>query len=111
MTRGRLATTIRTLRVRENSTITPKVVVGRCMSKVARWDEWYEEKDDVQLPKNDVHGKDKVYEEHEESCWIPDPRTGIYYPKGHEWVMKDVPVGAARLAYTYWLRNSDNHGV
>ena len=24
------------------------------------------------------------------ACWIPHPRTGIYFPKGHEWVMDDV---------------------
>lgn len=37
--------------------------------------------------------------------WVPDPRTGIYYPKGHEKVMEDVPNGAASLPSTYWLRS------
>ncbi|KAG4918870.1 hypothetical protein JHK85_057151 [Glycine max] len=39
--------------------------------------------------------------------WIPHPRTGIYFPKGHEWVMDDVPEDAARLNQTYWFRNVD----
>lgn len=42
------------------------------------------------------------------SSWVPDPRTGIYIPKGHEWVMDDVPKGAASLNnQTFWLRNED----
>ncbi|XP_020210464.1 uncharacterized protein LOC109795389 isoform X1 [Cajanus cajan] len=39
--------------------------------------------------------------------WVPHPRTGIYFPKGHEWVMEDVPADAARLNQTYWFRNVD----
>ncbi|OMO73936.1 hypothetical protein CCACVL1_17064 [Corchorus capsularis] len=38
------------------------------------------------------------------SCWVPHPKSGIYFPKGHEWVMKDVPDGAASLGQTFWLR-------
>ncbi|KAF5775804.1 hypothetical protein HanXRQr2_Chr13g0616151 [Helianthus annuus] len=45
--------------------------------------------------------------EHDEGCWIPHPHTGIHYSKGHEWVMKDVPDGAATFDYSYWLRNGD----
>ncbi|GAV71850.1 LEA_3 domain-containing protein [Cephalotus follicularis] len=41
------------------------------------------------------------------TSWIPDPRTGIYFPKGHEWVLKDVPASAASFNETYWLRNVD----
>ncbi|KAM5549548.1 hypothetical protein ABKV19_000798 [Rosa sericea] len=42
------------------------------------------------------------------SSWVPDPRTGIYFPKGHERVMDDVPKGAASLNnQTFWLRNVD----
>ncbi|XP_062109792.1 uncharacterized protein LOC133821630 [Humulus lupulus] len=25
------------------------------------------------------------------NLWVPDVRTGIYYPKGHEKVMEDIP--------------------
>ncbi|KAJ4820147.1 F-box/RNI superfamily protein [Rhynchospora pubera] len=39
--------------------------------------------------------------------WIPHPRTGIYYPEGHEWVMEDVPNGASSFAVNYWLRSSE----
>ncbi|KAF5448246.1 hypothetical protein F2P56_028800 [Juglans regia] len=41
--------------------------------------------------------------------WVPHPRTGIYFPKGHESVMEDVPEGAASLNQfqTYWMRNVD----
>ncbi|KAK2651809.1 hypothetical protein Ddye_011665 [Dipteronia dyeriana] len=28
--------------------------------------------------------------------WVPDDRTGIYYPKGHEKVIEDVPIGATK---------------
>ncbi|KAF7811060.1 Late embryogenesis abundant protein [Senna tora] len=41
------------------------------------------------------------------SCWIPHPKTGIYFPKGHEWVMNDVPEGAATFTQTCWFRNDD----
>ncbi|KAK7280280.1 hypothetical protein RJT34_25342 [Clitoria ternatea] len=40
-------------------------------------------------------------------CWVPHPRTGIYFPKGHDWVMDDVPEDAARLSQTHWFRNID----
>uniref|UniRef100_A0A7N0VBD9 Uncharacterized protein n=1 Tax=Kalanchoe fedtschenkoi TaxID=63787 RepID=A0A7N0VBD9_KALFE len=41
------------------------------------------------------------------SNWVPHPRTGIYFPKGHEWVMEGVPDGAATFEghEPYWLRN------
>ncbi|KAI3815276.1 hypothetical protein L1987_14938 [Smallanthus sonchifolius] len=108
MTRGGLATTIKTLFRRRSNIITPKGVVIRCMNKVARWDECYDDEHEVQSFEHKVHPQDKKYKEHEESCWIPHSRTGIYYPKGHEWVMKDVPDGAARFDYTYWFRNGDD---
>ncbi|KAJ7967548.1 putative Late embryogenesis abundant protein Lea5 [Quillaja saponaria] len=37
--------------------------------------------------------------------WIPDRRTGIYYPKGHEHVLDDVPAGGASFSETYWFRS------
>ncbi|XP_031257876.1 uncharacterized protein LOC116115890 [Pistacia vera] len=30
------------------------------------------------------------------NCWVPHEKTGIYYPKGHEKVLEDVPPEAAR---------------
>ncbi|KAF5176550.1 glutamate racemase [Thalictrum thalictroides] len=41
------------------------------------------------------------------SSWVPHPHTGIYYPKGKEQVMKDVPKGAASFQQTYWLRSEE----
>ncbi|CAI9113798.1 OLC1v1014478C1 [Oldenlandia corymbosa var. corymbosa] len=32
----------------------------------------------------------------EGSWWVPDDRTGIFYPKGQEKVMENVPTGAAK---------------
>ncbi|MQL82371.1 hypothetical protein Taro_014856, partial [Colocasia esculenta] len=43
----------------------------------------------------------------ERSLWVPHARIDIYYPKGHEWVMEDVPDGAATFQQTYWLRNQE----
>ncbi|XP_010647938.1 uncharacterized protein LOC132252511 isoform X2 [Vitis vinifera] len=41
------------------------------------------------------------------SSWVPHPRTGIYFPKGHDHMMDDVPDGAACFGQTYWLRTVD----
>ncbi|PSS02656.1 CRS2-associated factor 2 like [Actinidia chinensis var. chinensis] len=41
------------------------------------------------------------------SCWVPHPRTGIYFPLGHDRVMDDVPDGAASFDQTYWMRTVD----
>ncbi|KAK3219143.1 hypothetical protein Dsin_013113 [Dipteronia sinensis] len=39
--------------------------------------------------------------------WVPDDRTGIYYPKGHEKVMEDVPVEAAKHTHgVNWFSNN-----
>lgn len=39
----------------------------------------------------------------ESSSWVPHPRTGIYYPQGHEKVMEDVPAAAAKDFPVHWL--------
>ncbi|GMI88288.1 hypothetical protein like AT3G19550 [Hibiscus trionum] len=41
------------------------------------------------------------------SSWVPHPKTGIYCPKGHEWVMDDVPDRAASFGRSFWVRNVD----
>ncbi|KAH6811800.1 glutamate racemase [Perilla frutescens var. frutescens] len=41
------------------------------------------------------------------SCWMPDPRTGIYFPRGQESVMDDIPSDAASFDCTFWLRSTD----
>ncbi|KAL7236473.1 hypothetical protein ACSBR1_019714 [Camellia fascicularis] len=49
----------------------------------------------------------KGYKKADPSCWMPHPRTGIYFPKGHDHVMDGVPESAASFDQTYWLRNVD----
>ncbi|GJZ14170.1 hypothetical protein Tco_0549400 [Tanacetum coccineum] len=55
--------------------------------------------------------KKRDTKEREECCWIPHLCTGIFYLKGHEGVMNEVPDGAAIFASSYWLRNSDMYRV
>ncbi|GJZ94304.1 hypothetical protein Tco_0666507, partial [Tanacetum coccineum] len=60
----------------------------------------YQSRRGIRVPKKWRHKarqQDKVYEEREESCWILHLRTSIFYPKGHEGVMNEVPNGAAIL--------------
>ncbi|KAL7606431.1 uncharacterized protein LOC111892297 [Lactuca sativa] len=35
--------------------------------------------------------------------WVPDGRTGIYYPKGQEKVIEDVPTNAAKDYTVNWF--------
>ncbi|KAF8400325.1 hypothetical protein HHK36_013622 [Tetracentron sinense] len=42
------------------------------------------------------------------TCWIPHNRTGIYYPKGHETVMEDIPIGAAKIMEVHWFSCSED---
>ncbi|KAJ8533630.1 hypothetical protein K7X08_006954 [Anisodus acutangulus] len=69
--------------------------VGRWMSKVAAE---LKEKDESKTP---------AKEKKKTCCWIPDNRTGIYFPEGHERLIDDIPNGAASLTQTYWLRTED----
>ncbi|KAA8542027.1 hypothetical protein F0562_023179 [Nyssa sinensis] len=41
------------------------------------------------------------------SWWVPDDRTGIYYPKGQEKIMVDVPPGAGKDFGVNWFSNND----
>ncbi|KAK9287484.1 hypothetical protein L1049_015905 [Liquidambar formosana] len=50
---------------------------------------------------------DDKRDQNQRPFWVPHPRTGIYFPKGHDWVMDDVPDGAASFDQTHWLRNVD----
>lgn len=40
-------------------------------------------------------------------CWVPHERTGIFYPKGQEKVMEDIPSEAAKdvLDINYFSHN------
>ncbi|GKB36493.1 hypothetical protein Tco_0881435 [Tanacetum coccineum] len=88
---------------------------------INEWNECYDNEDELQSFRHKARQQDKVYEEREESCWILHLRTGIFYPKGHEGVMNEVPDGAAIFAsnrYDNRLKNlkfkpereSDNMG-
>ncbi|GAU29517.1 hypothetical protein TSUD_115390 [Trifolium subterraneum] len=50
-------------------------------------------------------GKREVLNSSYSCLWIPHPRTGIYFPVGHDWVMEDVPEGAATFTETCCFRN------
>ncbi|GKC03402.1 retrotransposable element Tf2 [Tanacetum coccineum] len=65
------------------------------LSVLVKWNECYDNEDELQSFRHKAQQQDKVYEEHEESCWILHLRNGIFYPKGHEGVMNEVPDGAA----------------
>ncbi|PON74777.1 hypothetical protein PanWU01x14_048360 [Parasponia andersonii] len=53
-------------------------------------------------------GHDKTkFDSSTTSYWTPHPHSGIYVPRGHEWVVDDVPKNAALFDQTYWLRNVD----
>ncbi|GJV04185.1 zinc finger BED domain-containing protein RICESLEEPER 2-like protein [Tanacetum coccineum] len=75
------------------------------------WNECYDNEDELQSFRHKARQQDKVYDEREESCWILHLCTGIFYLKGHEGVMNEVPDGAAIFASSYWLRNSDMYRV
>ncbi|GJX86257.1 hypothetical protein Tco_0337031 [Tanacetum coccineum] len=76
-----------------------------------RWNECFDNEDELQSFRHKAQQQNKIYEEREESCWILHLRTGIFYPKGHERVMNEVPDGAAISASSYWLRNNDMYRV
>ncbi|GAB4838337.1 hypothetical protein Ancab_027867 [Ancistrocladus abbreviatus] len=59
----------------------------------------------VQSRKDDPHSCKEMKMESRD--WIPHPRTGIYFPKGHDWVMEGVPDHAASPGKAYWLRSID----
>ncbi|KAK6143603.1 hypothetical protein DH2020_023951 [Rehmannia glutinosa] len=72
------------------------LAVGRrMMSRLARQNDHHRE-----------NTTNKVLED-TQSYWMPHPRTGIYIPKGQDWVMDDVPNDAASFDRTFWLRGID----
>ncbi|KAI3974973.1 hypothetical protein MKX01_005084 [Papaver californicum] len=53
----------------------------------------------VRSHEDDDNGSGSTYHLDSEDAatrWVPDHRTGIYYPKGHEKVIEDIPVGATK---------------
>ncbi|XP_071901700.1 uncharacterized protein [Coffea arabica] len=69
--------------------------------------------DTAKLNGEEMKGKKKkssvVGNNHDGNWWVPDDRTGIFYPKGQEKVMEDVPSGAAAkdTEAINWFHNHD----
>ncbi|KAG8364213.1 hypothetical protein BUALT_Bualt19G0104900 [Buddleja alternifolia] len=77
--------------------------IGRCMSRFAKPNHHKNADNILEGPVAD----EQRQPEDPQSCWMPHPRTGIYFPKGQEWVMEDIPNDAASFDCTFWLRNID----
>ncbi|KAK7836193.1 hypothetical protein CFP56_022866 [Quercus suber] len=92
MARGSAAKTTKMLMLRE------AMRVDRGFSKHAGGADWHKK------PASSINRGDNISYS---PCWVPHPRTGIYCPKGQEWVMDDLPEQAASLNRTHWLRNVD----
>ncbi|KAL9242070.1 hypothetical protein vseg_016108 [Gypsophila vaccaria] len=83
----------------------------RCMSQIAAMRELEHADHEIE----DIGGESLQYKKQSdekeviEMNWVPHPRSGIYFPQGHDWVMEDVPCDSATLGQgqTYWLRNID----
>lgn len=62
-----------------------------------------------------LNGEDQVKNvmknNHDDSWWIPDDRTGIFYPKGQEKVIQDVPSAAGKdfRAINWFSNHEDNY--
>ncbi|OIT02813.1 PREDICTED: uncharacterized protein LOC109228373 [Nicotiana attenuata] len=68
--------------------------------------------DTVKLNAEEVKSKGTVMKDHnDDNWWVPDDRTGIFYPKGQEKVIEDVP-SAAGKATNYgdinWFSNHED---
>lgn len=45
---------------------------------------------------------------HDGNWWVRDDRTGIYYPKGQEKIMEDIPLRAGKDFAVNWFSNHEN---
>ncbi|GJZ01674.1 hypothetical protein Tco_0519635 [Tanacetum coccineum] len=88
-----------------------RFLLVRLPHRLKLWNECYDNEDELQSFRHKTRQQDKVYDEREENCWILHLCIGIFYLKGHEGVMNEVPDGAAIFASSYWLRNSDMYRV
>ncbi|KAI3727127.1 hypothetical protein L1987_66936 [Smallanthus sonchifolius] len=58
----------------------------------------------TRLNHDEAKNKNMCTESHSDThVWIPDSRTGIYYPKGQEKVIEDVPSHAAKDYTVNWF--------
>ncbi|KAL8553413.1 hypothetical protein ACS0TY_001908 [Phlomoides rotata] len=84
----------------------PFYVAGvRCMSKLAKPNQIKATKKDLEGPATAADKRQPP--EKTTGFWVPHHRNGIYFPKGQEWVMEDIPNDAATFDCTFWLRSID----
>jgi hypothetical protein len=60
------------------------------------------EGEEVKKTSHDIGHSDSTY------VWIPHDRTGIYYPKGQEKVMEDVPPAAVKDVGVNWFSYNED---
>ncbi|KAD2178106.1 hypothetical protein E3N88_41695 [Mikania micrantha] len=104
MIKGRHAMAIKTLLLIRRSD-THKGVVVPCMNSVTRWDECY----------NDEHEVQPFEQRYNQNTRKVKKAAGFHIlvqdilSKGHEWVMNDVPDGAARFDYIIGSGTINDH--
>nr|GMD05671.1 Actin cytoskeleton-regulatory complex protein [Ipomoea batatas] len=56
-----------------------------------------------------LNGEEAKSKKKEETWWIPDNRTGIFYPKGQNKVIEEVPPAAGRdVGPINWFSNHED---
>ncbi|PSR96811.1 Actin cytoskeleton-regulatory complex protein [Actinidia chinensis var. chinensis] len=64
--------------------------------------------DAVKLNGEEVKNKNLAGDHRDGDWWVPDHRTGIYYPKGQEKVIENVPLGAGKDFRINWFSNNED---
>ncbi|KAK6121199.1 hypothetical protein DH2020_045061 [Rehmannia glutinosa] len=88
------------------------LAVGRSISRLTTPNDHRE--NTKKILETPVADERRPVEDKRRSCWMPHPRTGIYFPVGQDWVMDNVPNDAASFDCTFWLRSIDgvdNHKI
>ncbi|XP_059645353.1 uncharacterized protein LOC132286932 [Cornus florida] len=62
--------------------------------------------DNVKMNGEEMRNKSLVGDR-DGNWWLPDDRTGIYFPKGQEKIMEDVPPTAGKDFGVNWLSNNE----
>ncbi|PIN15276.1 hypothetical protein CDL12_12082 [Handroanthus impetiginosus] len=77
-----------------------ELTVGRCMSN-------FTSSNQIKNPNKGSTAEADQQTAAPARCWVPHPRSGIYFPVGGEWVMDGIPNDAASFDRTFWLRDID----
>ncbi|XP_057464373.1 uncharacterized protein LOC130754220 [Actinidia eriantha] len=64
--------------------------------------------DAAKLNSEEMKTKSLVGDYRDSNWWVPDHRTGIYYPKGQEKVIEDVPLRAEKDFRINWFYNNED---